>query len=119
MNTRKVLLIVAAVARCGISSLLAADQLLPWEREIPLREPAKSVAFTDTLNPTSPLPSGENFGGVAMSINNLKMRTTLWGSPDRVTISINKNNVWDRRVAPRAFNAPTLQEVIDDANSPS
>jgi hypothetical protein len=25
----------------------------------------------------------------------------------------------DRRVAPRAFNPPTLQEVIDGANSPA
>src|SRR6266446_2452616 len=119
MNTRKASLIVAAAAGCGIGSLPAADQPLPWEREIPLREAAKSVALTETLNPTSPLPSGEYFGGAAMSINNLKMRTTLWGPPDRVTISINKNNVWDRRIAPRAFNGPTLQEVIDGANSPA
>jgi hypothetical protein len=119
MNTRKALLIVATTAGCGIGSLLAADRPLPWEREIPLREAARSVALTETLNPTSPLPSGEYFGGASMSINNLKMRTTLWGPPDRVTISINKNNVWDRRVAPRAFNAPTLQEVIDGANSPA
>lgn len=119
MNTRKAFLMVAATAGCGIGCLLAADQPLPWEREISLREAAKSVALTEKLNPTSPLPSGEYFGGAAMSINNLKLRTTLWGPPDRVTISINKNNVWDRRVAPRAFTAPTLQEVIDGANSPA
>jgi hypothetical protein len=119
MNTRKAFLIVTAAAGCGIGCLLAADQPLPWEREIPLREAAKSVALADKLNPTSPLPSGEYFGGAAMSINNLKMRTTLWGPPDRVTVSLNKNNVWDRRVPPRAFKAPTLQEVIDGANSPA
>ncbi len=98
MSLRKDLLIVIAAAGCGIGSLLAADQPLLWEREIPLREPAKSIALTDMLNATSPLPSDGSFGGAAVSINNLKMRTTLWGPPDRVTISIKKNNVWDLRI---------------------
>lgn len=73
--------------------LAGADQPLPWEREIPLREAATSVALTETLVPTSPLPSGEYFGGGAMSISHLKLRTTLWEPTDRVIISINKNNV--------------------------
>ena len=54
-----------------------------------------------------------------MTINNLKMRTTLWGPPDRVTISLTKNNVWDRRINTRGLTAPTLQEIIDGAYSPA
>lgn len=54
-----------------------------------------------------------------MAINNLKMRTTIWGPPNRVTISLNKNNVWDRRLNRRSLQAPTLQEVIDGAFSPA
>jgi len=41
------LLIVAAAAGCGIGSL-PAEQPLPWERQIPPREAAKSVAFIET-----------------------------------------------------------------------
>ena len=52
-----------------------------------------------------------------MSINNLKMHTVIWGPPNRITISINKNNVWDRRL--HDFQAPTLQEMTEGAFSPA
>ena len=52
-----------------------------------------------------------------MSINNLKMHTVMWGPPNRITISINKNNVWDRRL--HEFQAPTLQEITEGAFSPA
>ena len=82
--------------------------------EIPLREAAQSVAWESALQPNSPLPDSGGFGvGRAMTINNLKMRTTLWGPPDRITISLNKNNVWDRRLNTRSFQAPTLQEITE------
>ncbi|MBN2592224.1 MAG: hypothetical protein JXA81_01865, partial [Sedimentisphaerales bacterium] len=82
----------------------AQAQMLPWrheaslsgEREIPLKEAAQSVYIENTLNPTDPLPDWNCYpAGKAMTINNLKMRTTLWGPPERVTISLTKNNVWD------------------------
>jgi hypothetical protein len=99
---------------------LAAEKQLPWQREIPLREAARSVFFKNTLNPTDPLPDWRCYPmGKAMTINNLKMRTTLWGTPDRVTISLMKNNVWDRRINPRGLTAPTLQEIVDGALSPA
>jgi len=87
-------------------------QVLPWQREMPLREAAKTVLIESTLNPTNPLPDSGGFGaGGGMTINNLKMRTTLWGPPERITISLNKNNVWDRRVNTRCLQSPTLQEI--------
>ncbi len=96
------------------------SQQLPWEREIPLREAARSVFYKSTLNPTDPSPNWNCYPlGNAMSINNLKMRTTLWGPTDRVTISLTKNNVWDRRVNARGLEAPTLQEIIEGAYSPA
>ena len=99
---------------------LAAEPLLPWQREIPLREAARSVYLTNTLNPTDPLPDWSCYPkGTAMTINNLKMRTTLWGTPDRVTISLMKNNVWDRRINPRGLTAPTLQEIVDGPLAPA
>ncbi|MDI6451329.1 glycosyl hydrolase family 95 catalytic domain-containing protein [Anaerobaca lacustris] len=101
-------------------ALAVEAQVLPWEREIPLQEAAQSVTFKNTLAPRDPQP---NWGcyprGSAMTINNLKMRTTIWGPPERVTISLTKNNVWDRRVNTRGLTAPTLQEIIDGAYSPA
>lgn len=98
--------------------LAEEQQILPWEREISLREAAQSVTLQTTLNPTNPLPSWGSYpSGTTMTINNLKMRTTLWGPSDRITISLTKNNVWDRRVNPRGFEAPTLQDIIDGAFS--
>ena len=98
----------------------AQSPVLPWQREVPLREAAKSVVLENTLHPTNPLPdSGEYFTGPSMSINNLKMRTTIWGPPDRITVSLNKNNVWDRRLNIRSLQAPTLQEITEGAYSPA
>jgi len=98
----------------------AAARPLPWQREIPLREAAQRVNLESTLDSHNPLPDSGGFGvDGGMTINNLKMRTTMWGSPDRVTVSLNKNNVWDRRINPRTMWPPTLQEVIDGAMSPA
>lgn len=96
------------------------SRALPWHREIPLREAARSVVLQNKLDRENPLPdSGEYFSGPSMSINNLKMRTTIWGPPDRITVSLNKNNVWDRRLNIRALQAPTLKEITEGAFSPT
>jgi Glycosyl hydrolase family 95 catalytic domain len=104
----------------GSSSPIDTAATLPWKREIPLRQAAQSVFFENVLNPKNPLPdSGEYFTGPSMSINNLKMRTTMWGTPDRITVSLNKNNVWDRRLNARSLSAPTLREIIEGAYAPA
>ena len=109
MNPLKTVLVMAACA-AGPSWATAAPQPLPWQREISLREAAQSTALQGTLNPTDP-------GRSAMSINNLKMHTVIWGPPDRITISVTKNDVWDRRL--HDFPAPTLQEITEGAFSPA
>jgi hypothetical protein len=119
MNSGKAVVLMA-VLMAGMVSPAPAEQPLPWQREIPLREAARSVLLTNTLNPGDPLPDWSCYPkGQAMTINNLKMRTTLWGTPDRVTISLMKNNVWDRRLNPRGLTAPTLQEIVDGALAPA
>lgn len=85
-------------------------QTLPWEREIPLWQAARTVTLETTLNATNPASRS------GVSINNLKMHTVLWGPPNRITISLTKNNVWDRRL--HEFHAPTLQEMTEGAFSP-
>lgn len=87
---------------------------LPWEREVALREAAKSVSLAGVLNAEG--PGGRGFGrrgADASTINNLKMRTMIWGPPNRITISINKNNVWDRRL--HDYRAPTIKEITEGA----
>jgi len=89
----------------------AESEPLPWQREMPLREAAKSVTLERTLNPTDPNDRS------TMSINNLKMHTVIWGPPNQITISLTKNNVWDRRL--HDFPAPTLQDITEGAFSPA
>ena len=110
-----------AIALLGtVLPAAAADpQVLPWQREMPLREAAQSVALESTLNPANPLPDSGGFGDSrAMTINSLKMRTTLWGPPQRITISLNKNNVWTA-ASTSLSSAPTLQEITAGAFSPA
>jgi hypothetical protein len=113
-------LLAITIVGCVFPALAAQPKELPWERETPLREAALSVTFKNTLAPRDPQPNWNSYPqGSAMTINNLKMRTTIWGPPERVTISLTKNNVWDRRVNTRGLTAPTLQEIIDGAYSPA
>ena len=112
------LLVSTAFLLSGVVSSLAADApQLPWQREIPLREAAQSVALEGTLG-AAPDAGGRGGAGGPNVIDSLKVRSVLWGPTDRITISANKNNVWDRRVNSRSFEAPTLQQIIDGAMSP-
>ena len=74
---KKTATIFIAVFALSIS-LFAQNSPFPWEREIPLKEAAKSVFLTSTLSPDNSLPNRKCFprDGKAMTINNLKMRTT-------------------------------------------
>jgi len=118
MTTRIRVVWLAAFALGGaLPASAAGPQALPWQREMSLREAAQSVQLESTLNRSNPQPDFSAYpGGPAMSINNLKMRTTIWGPPDRITISLNKNDVWDRRL--HEFPAPTLQDITEGAFAP-
>ncbi|MDR1500488.1 MAG: hypothetical protein LBI58_05855 [Tannerellaceae bacterium] len=109
--TKRIYILMAAASLCltgcNNSSSLKDTPPLPWQTELALKDAAKQVLLEGKLNPDNPLPS------VAMAINNLKMRTTLWGPADRVTISLTKNNVWDRRV--KWYTPPTIEEMTDGA----
>lgn len=100
-----------SAASVALVMLTAHAQTLPWEREMPLKEAAQSVWLESTLNATDPN------GRSNISINNLRMHTVLWGPPNRITISLTKNDVWDRRL--HEFQAPTLAEMTAGAFSPA
>ncbi len=55
--------------------------------------------------------------GHALPVTNLAIRSTIWGRPDRLTISLMKNDVLDRRINP--IHAPTLAEITEGAFSPN
>ncbi|MBN2815004.1 MAG: hypothetical protein JXQ80_13055 [Bacteroidales bacterium] len=118
-NSIILLIIIVFVLPLGLFSQETSQ--LPWEREITLREAAKSVRLKSTLDTLNPLPDRRCYprDGKAMTINNLKMRTTLWGPTDRITLSLTKNDVWDRRVNPRGLKTVTLQEIVEGASSPA
>lgn len=99
--------------------LVRADSAPPWAREESLREGAKKTSITSTLHPTSPQPgAGAHPVGPAMQISNPAIRATLWGPVHHITVSLLKNDIWDRRVPPVKFTAPTLAEIIAGAKAP-
>jgi hypothetical protein len=112
-------LAAGAVLFSSLLTVSGADPApLPWQRERPLREAAYAVVLEGRLNPTNPQPDygGAPFSGPSMTINNLKMRSTIWGPPERITLSLTKNNVWDRRL--HEFPVPTLQDLTEGAYAP-
>jgi hypothetical protein len=79
---------------------------LPWERELPLKQAARDAALMDTLNPKEP---AQGAGPGRLEMNNFQMRSSVWGPSSRVTLSLLKDDVWDRRCA--IVPAVTLAEV--------
>ena len=97
-----------------------AVPLLPWEREMPLREAARAANIKRLLTAAAPTAGTGWRGSGALHISNAAMRAAIWGTPDRVTVSLQKNDVWDRRLNRACTeSAPTLQQIIDGANSPA
>src|SRR4051812_39713684 len=88
---------------------------LPWQREMPLREAARDAAITSALDPQQPA-QGANVSRLTLS--NAQVRSSLWGPSDRVTLSVLKTDVWDRRygIAPTLTLAEIREGVFSPAN---
>lgn len=94
--------------------------LLPWERELPLRAAARAAGIKRILTASAPTTGTGWRGSGALHVSNPAMRAAIWGTPDRITVSLQKNDVWDRRLNRACTeSAPTLQQIIDGANSPA
>ena len=105
--------LVAATATGEVS-----PPILPWEREKPLREAARSVFIEKTLDPSDPLPDRATWPeGRSMAITNPALKSSVWGPPHRITISMLKTDVQDRRV--KWPPVVTLQEIREGAFSPA
>ena len=96
---------------------------LPWKREIPLRVAARSVFVEGILHPSDPTPNvlglHQDAGQtLTMALTNPALKSSLWGPSHRITLSIIKTDVQDRRVK-WPDHILTLQEMRDGAYSPA
>lgn len=96
---------------------------LPWTREMPLREAARSVFVEGILNPSDPTPNvlGLHPGSeqtLTMAITNPALKSALWGPSHRITLSMTKTDVQDRRVK-WPDHILTLDEIREGALSPA
>ena len=86
----------------------AADLPL-WSQQQPLWELARDQVTDYPLPPSDPQPVGTWGGGTALPMNNAQLKVSLWGPPERLTFSLGKTDVWDRRYFPE--EPLTLEEM--------
>jgi len=84
-----VCLLVTLVSNC----ITQARTKHLWDKEPLLTEAAKSVTITDKIHPTDPQRDSTK-----VRLSTQEMKITLWGPPDRPTLSLGKTDVWDRRI---------------------
>lgn len=94
---------------------------LPWQREMTLREAARSAVVEGILHPTDPTPNvlglhPDSAQTLTMAITNPALKSSLWGPSHRITLSMLKTDVQDRRVK-WPDHILTLQEMRDGAFS--
>ncbi|MBC7785633.1 MAG: hypothetical protein H7144_17515 [Burkholderiales bacterium] len=126
VSRRDIIKGAAASAAIGWTGFSAAELLaqqvaplnvlpsLPWEREMLLREAAKKV-FVNAALPVRPSAPSEG-QGTGTQILSLSTRTAIWGPSHRVTLSLLKNDIWDRRITQAPF--PKMKDVVDNAMAP-
>jgi len=106
----------AAVLTAGFGS--EANRHL-WDREPSLWEMAQSATVTRPVPASNPQPAGlfPAMQAPAIDVGTRKLKAGLWGPPERLTLSLGKSDVWDRRRA--AWEKPlTLAEIREGAFSP-
>ncbi len=77
---------------------LPADAPKLWDSEVPLATVARECSLQYAVSRTNPQPMGMTESDGTPNLSNPKMTIALWGPPDQLTLSINKNDVWDRRM---------------------
>jgi hypothetical protein len=98
-----VLIITFNIISCG-----QKKSQLPWDQEPTLYEIAQTVSIERQLHPADPQPAGL-WGGISPNLCTPQMKMSLWGPPERITLSMGKTDVWDRR---KGWEKPvTLSEI--------
>jgi len=81
-----------------------------FNKEKNLKEMAETAINKVVLNPLQP---GSNFTAPSMYTSSLTTRSSLWGKPDNITISMLKTDIFDRRYIDR--NRTTMADIIEGA----
>lgn len=120
MPRRAVRIGIAVLFLVSITKIacIAGSETAPlWEGQPSLLELSRGASIEGELQVLDAQPDfGAYPTGHAMVISSLGMRTTLWGTPNRVTFSLMKNDVFDRRL--HRVAAPTLAEITEGAFAP-
>lgn len=66
-----------------------------WEREPSLWEAAQSETFSEPVPACN--PQSRYAGAKYVNLDTPRLMARLWGPPERLTISLGKTDVWDRR----------------------
>lgn len=86
-----------------------------FEKETPYKKMAEEKTFTRTLNPDYPGHVFDRPMGKSSRIYTEKMKGSLWGPPQRLTLSLLKTDIYDRRYFRR--KPVTVDEVMEGAFS--
>ena len=111
------LLAPAGRARGGPPDV-AADLPL-WSQQLPLWDVARDQEGTHSLPPADPQPVGTWGGGTALPMHNAQLKVSLWGPPERLTFSLGKTDIWDRRYFPEEpLTLQQMEAACFDVNAP-
>ena len=90
-----------------------------WDREPSLGELARSVTNPCRVPPGDPQPVGTWQGGSAPNLSTKTLKVSLWGPPAGLTLSVNKTDVWDRRLYQEpALTLQQIREIVQKGSVP-
>lgn len=101
------------VAGWGARPVAGGEALPFWVHAESLHALAQTASFEGRLSPRSPQPGAGRSADSALLLNNPDIKASLWGPANRITISLIKTDVFDRRYG----TAPlvTLAQVREGA----
>ena len=82
-------------------------------RKTALKELARQCELRHVLPCDDPQVDNLWFAGHALNVSSPSLKLSLWGPPHRITLSINKPDVWDRRMIREPV--VTLKEIREGA----
>ena len=90
-----------------------------WDEEPGLWELAQGMSYKQSIPRENPQPVGLSGNAVPRAINlcNPELKASLWGPTDRLTVSLGKTDVWDRRL--KIVKLPHIDEVREACFSPA
>jgi hypothetical protein len=80
---------------------------------------ARQVTITQAVPPHDPQPLGTSYYGSAPNLSTEKLKLSLWGPPEALTLSVGKTDVWDRRCfQERPLTLADIQQLVQAGKLP-